>query len=105
MGMIELHEECKSTTNITLGALSTEEYKVVETNTPPEYDYGYVIPCYECSNSQKIFRIVLIPVQQMDYQCGRYFSGGICVDVTGNERVVGQALDSLRSKLVTSDSL
>ena len=66
-------ETAQTTFKITIGLFDVE-FALVKTNTPKAYDYGYCIDVYtySCNNE----RFVLVPVNSLDYQMGRYLSGG-----------------------------
>lgn len=54
----------------------TQDYQAFYTNAPRGYDYSYCIPIQGDNDPSKDSRrIVLIPVNRLDYQTGRYASG------------------------------
>ena len=56
---------------------NTIEMVLVETNAPPDYDYGYCIVAYDSGTYGKADcgRLVWMPEESFDYQTGRYASG------------------------------
>lgn len=56
---------------------TTTPYALVETNAPQAYDYGYTVDLGvdEMTTRTGIIRLVAMPVERVEYQCGRYMSG------------------------------
>lgn len=56
---------------------TTTPYRLVETNAPDAYDYGYTVDfgVEQMTPRSGIVRTVGIPVERVEYQCGRYQSG------------------------------
>lgn len=65
-------ETASKTFSINLGLFS-EEFVLVKTNCPKAYDYGY---CIEVYGEDRDERFVLVPAGKVEYQLGRYCSGG-----------------------------
>jgi hypothetical protein len=69
------------TVKIQIGAIE-ETYAVVFTNAPVVYEYEYCIPLVETYDPTETLkkndgkgRLVLIPLERLEYQRGRYSSG------------------------------
>lgn len=60
------------TFSLTIGPVSNE-YVLVKTNCPKAYDYGY---CIEVYGEDRDERFVLVLANKLEYQMGRYLSGG-----------------------------
>jgi len=55
----------------------SEEYKVLRTSAPKDYDYAYVIELgtFDAEKYRKSERLVAMPASRVEYQSGRYSSG------------------------------
>ena len=55
-----------------------KDYVQIYTTAPVDYDYGYVRPIADnvaVTDRGKVVRLVAMPAESVDYQCGRYGSG------------------------------
>jgi len=71
------------TFNIQIGGFE-EEFVLVKTNCPQAYDYGYCIAVYGGHRDE---RFVLVPSGRLDYQMGRYQSGGFAAIEEASESI------------------
>lgn len=84
-----------TTFNLTVG-FHTEGYVLVTTNCPKAYDYGYTL---EVDGTDADERHVLVPDRSLNYQMGRYRSGGFAKVEEINRSIVNWITDQLLEKL------
>jgi hypothetical protein len=53
----------------------TDEYRLLRTRAPKDYDYGYVIEIGTMQGEFGVERLVAMPEDKVNYQSGRYASG------------------------------
>jgi hypothetical protein len=53
----------------------SDDYRLVRTTAPKDYDYGYVIEVGTVQGESKTERLVAMPERNVAYQTGRYSSG------------------------------
>ena len=88
--------ETATTFKIELGCFSNE-FALVKTTTPKAYDYGYAIEVYGEDRDE---RFVLIPVDKLEYQMGRYLSGGFAAVEDPCDSVIEWITERLYAKLM-----
>jgi len=83
------------TFSLTIGPVSNE-YVLVKTTCPKAYDYGYTIEIHDAIRGE---RFVLVLTDKLEYQMGRYLSGGYAAVEDYSDSVEEWIVETLYARL------